>query len=255
MNSILLVASNTLRQTIRQRLFFNIAVFGVGMLALSVVVSFLTYGYPYRVVRSLGLSGVSLALDLMALFLSVSLVHQEIDRKTLFVVLTRPLTRAEYVIGRFTGLIYALVLVLLGFSAAFIAALVTCGGTPSVQDGVALAACLPEAAILAAFGLILSCFSTPTLSAGIGLGFWVASTTTDDLVRLTENAEDPVSHFVAKVVFYVLPAFSRFDFREQAVYADSVLMADVAFVFLYGFVYAAALVLLASIVLSRREMV
>lgn len=254
MNSIYLVASNTLRQTIRQRLFLNIIVFGLGMLALSVVVSFLSYGYPYRVVRSLGLSGVAMALDLMALLLAVSLVHQEIDRKTLFVVLTRPITRMQYVIGRFFGLMSALVLVLLGFTAVFVAALSTAGGTMSGADVLALAACLPEAAILAAFGLVLSCFSTPTLSAGIGLGFWAASSTTDDLIRLTDKA-DEFTKGIASVAYYVFPAFSRFDFREAAVYADPVPMTDVTLVFIYGVAYAALLVVISGIVLSRREMV
>ena len=254
MNGILLVASNTLRQTIRQRLFFNIAVFGVGMLALSIVVSFLSYGYPHRVVRSLGLSGVSLALDLMALLLSVSLVYQEIDRKTLFVLLTRPLTRSQYVVGRFVGLLYALVLVLVGFSVIYFVVLISASGTPSTQDAAALIACLPEAAILAAFGLVLSCFSTPTLSAGIGLGFWVAAATTDDLVALTASG-DAFTKAVAQGVYYVLPALSRFDFREAAVYADAVSYGDMAFVILYGGLYAAGLVVLAGIVLTRREMV
>ena len=254
MNSIRLVAWNTLRQTIRQRLFVNVVVFGVGLIALSVVVSFLSYGYPDRVVRSLGLSGVSLSLNLMGLLVSVSLVHQEIDRKTLFVLLTRPLTRTQYVIGRFLGLQLALVLVLLGFGLIYVFALSMTFGRLTPQDVVALLACLPEAAILSAFGLVLSCFSTPTLSAGIGLGFWVAAATTDDLVRLTRDG-DEFSKMVAQGIYYVLPALSRFDFREAAVYGDAIASADVGFVLLYGASYAAALVVLAGIVLSRREMI
>ncbi|MEL7372195.1 MAG: ABC transporter permease subunit, partial [Myxococcota bacterium] len=248
MNSILLVATNTVRQTVRQRLFFNVIIFGVGIVALSIVVSFLTYGHPSRVVRSLGLSGVSLAIDLMALLLSVSLIHQEIDKKTLFVVLTRPLTRLQYVMGRFLGLMLALCLVLVGFSLVFWFALTMARGSITATDGVALLACVPEAAIIAAFGLVLSSFSTPTLSAGIGLGFWIASTTTDDLVRLTAKA-DEFSRTLASVVYYILPAFSRFDFREAAVYGDTLIVGDVATVFVYGAIYAAALVLLAGTVL------
>ena len=254
MNSILLVAFNTLRQTVRERLFVNVIVFGMGMVALSVVVSYLTYGYPQRVVRSLGLSGVALAIDLMALLMSVSLVHQEIDRKTLFVLLTRPLTRAQYVVGRFLGLLYALVIVLVGFSLVYALALTSLGGVFRLQDLVALGMCLPEAGILAAFGLVLSCFSTPTLSAGIGLGFWVAAATTDDLVRLTEKADD-FTKVVAQGVYFGLPALSRFDFREAAVYVDAIALADVGFVVLYGVFWAIALVMLAGLVLARREMV
>lgn len=253
MNSVWLVASNTFRQSVRQRVFFNIAVFGAGMVALAFVVSFLSYGYQYRVVRSIGLSGVALALNLLALLMSVTLVHQEIDRKTLFVVLTRPVTRSQYVLGRFLGLLAALAVVLAGFSVVFVIAMQMTNGTLAGQDALALLMTLPEAAILAAFGLVLSCFSTPNLSAGIGLGFWVAASTTDDLVRLTAKA-DAGTQGVAQVVYYILPALSRFDFREAAVYGDPIQSGDVAMVVVYGVLYASMLVMLAGLVLSRREM-
>ena len=254
MNGIWLVGSNTFRQTVRQRVFFNVAVFGAGMVALAFVVSFLSYGYQFRVVRSIGLSGVAVALNLLALLMSVTLVHQEIDRKTLFVVLTRPVTRSQYVLGRFLGLVAALAVVLVGFSLVYLVALQMATGKPTLLDVVALAATLPEAAILAGFGLVLSCFSTPNLSAGIGLGFWLAAATTDDLVRLTREA-DTMTKGVAQAVYYIFPALSRFDFREAAVYGDSVAAGDIAAVFVYGLLYAGVLVVLAGLVLSRREMI
>ena len=86
MNPILVIAGNTLRQTVRQRLFLNIGIFGIGMVLLAMLVGSITYGFPDRVVRSIGLSGVTIAVDLMALLLGVGLIHEEIDRKTLFVV-------------------------------------------------------------------------------------------------------------------------------------------------------------------------
>ena len=87
---IIAVAQNTFRQTLRERLFLNIIIFGVFMILLAMVLANITFGYPDRVVRSIGLSGISIAANLVALLVGVSLIHQEIDRKTLFVVLTRP---------------------------------------------------------------------------------------------------------------------------------------------------------------------
>ena len=248
-----LVASNTLRQTIRQRLYFNIGVFGVGMVLLAMVVGQITFGYPDRVVRSIGLSGVSMAVDLMALLVGVSLVYDEIDKKTLFVVLTRPLSRASYMIGRFVGLVLAIVLALLGFSLIFVAVLEAVGGDLRAADVFALVGVIPEAAILGAFGLLLSAFSTPTLSAGVGIGFWIVAATTDDLVNLTVKSEQPLRALV-RGLYYVLPSFARFDFRSVAVYAGEVVAADFWLAMAYGGLYAAGLLGLASVVMSRREM-
>ncbi len=253
MSSIFIIARNTLRQAMRERLFFNVAVFGFGMLLFSMVVADITFGRSDRVVRSIGLSGVTLAVDLMALLLSVSLIHQEIDRKTLFVVLTRPVQRWKYVIGRYLGLMTSLSIALIGFSIVFLLVLSMVRGTPSRGDVFALAAILPESAILAGFGLMLSCFSTPMLSTGLGLGFWVAAASTDDLIGLTKKAEEPTK-LVVELLYYLLPNFARLDFRTSVIHQHAVALSDFAISIGYGVVYAACLVLLATAILSRREM-
>lgn len=248
------IATNTLRQTFRQRLFLNVAVFGAGMVLLSMVLGNITFGHPDRVVRSIGLSGVAIAIDLIALLVAVSLIHEEIDRKTLFVVLTRPVRRWEYVVGRYLGLLLALLVVVVGLSAVFVAALSALAGEPSASDAVALLGVLPEAAVLGAFGMVLSAFSTPTVSAGIGLGFWAAAATSDDLLRLTARA-DELTRLLARGIYYALPSLERFNFRGLAVYQQPVSWVDVGASFAYGGAYVVGLIALASLILSRREMV
>jgi ABC-type transport system involved in multi-copper enzyme maturation permease subunit len=254
MNAIFVVASNTFRQTVRERLFFNILVFAVGMILMAMTISNLTFGYPERVVRSIGLSGISIALDLMALLLGVSLVHQEIDKKTLFVVLTRPLRRWQYVIGRYLGMVLALAMTAAGLTVILCATLLSVPpAKPSLNDLFALGAQLVEACVIGGIGLVLSTYSTPTLSAGIGIGLWLCGATTDDFVRLAVKSQAAVKP-LAWALYYLLPALARFNFREAAVYGSPVSLGDFAATALYGVGYASFLVLLASIVLGRREM-
>lgn len=248
-----LIATNTLRQVVRQRLFYNVALFGIGMVLFSMVVGNLTFGFPDRVVRSIGLSGVSIALNLMALLLSVGLVHDEIDRKTLFVVLTRRLHRAQYVFGRFTGLLLALAISLAGLTVIFAVTLLMARGSLGAADAVALFAALPEAACLAAVGIVLSCYTSPTIGTGVCLGVWIAAASTDDLLVLTKD--DPLQHTLAQGLWYVLPALKRFDFRAAAVYVQSAEWSHALAAAAYGALYSAALVCLASLILTRREMV
>ncbi len=254
MKSIVLIAFNTLRQTIRQRLFFNILIFGAGMLLLSIALANITFGYPERVIRSLGLSAINIALNLMALFVGIGLIHNEIADKTLFVLLVRPLPRWKYVVGRYLGLVSALALSLAALGVIFFAALMFVQGKPSLQDFTALMAMLPEAGILAGVGVIFSSFSTPILSAGMGLGVWIAGATSDDLVNLTAEA-DANTQMLAKAIYYVLPSFERLNFREFAIYQMEVSLANLSVACLYGAIYSAFLVGVAGVILSRREMV
>jgi ABC-type transport system involved in multi-copper enzyme maturation permease subunit len=248
------VAANTLRQTVRERLFYNIVVFGVGLILLAIIVASLTFGYPERTIRSIGLSGVSIALDLMALLVGVTLVHQEIDRKTLFVVLTRPIHRWQYVLGRYLGLVLATSVAALGLSLVMMLSFSLTSGSPTLQDLLTLSASLVECFLIGAIGVVLSSFSTPTLSAGIGLGIWIAGTTTDDLVQLAAKS-DPITRGLCSAAYYVLPALARLNFREAAVYQLSIAPGDYLSAIAYGFLYSAGLVALASVILNRREMV
>ena len=253
MRVISIIAFNTFRQTLRQRLYHNIAIFGVGMLVLSMIMGNITFGFPDRVVRSIGLSGVSIALDLIALLVGVGLIHEEIDKRTLFVVLSRPVGRVHYVAGRYLGLVFALTLALIGLTGVFFLTLTAAGGSVTGPDIVAVVAALPESMLLGGVGLVLSAFSTPTLSAGIGLGIWVAAATSDDLMRLTAKAE-PLLRGLTTAAYYLLPSLARLNFREAAVFGHAVRVGEVAGALSYGVAYSVFLLALASLILARREM-
>ena len=253
MKTIYLIASNTVREVVRQRIFANITIFGVVMLVFALAVSNITFGFPDRVVRSVGLAGASIATSLMSLLLAVGIIHREIDRQTLFVVLTRPVARWQYATGRYLGLVAVLLGVVLGFAGVFTLMLGVVGGSPSWADGITFGMCYVEAAVLAGFGLVLSSFSTPTLSAGIGLGFWLACLGVDDLLHLSEKAS-PVIRGLSVCIVYALPSFSRFNFREAAVYGDDVALGTLMWSAGYGLLYAVGFVLLAGAVLERREL-
>jgi ABC-type transport system involved in multi-copper enzyme maturation permease subunit len=248
------IAANTFRETLRKRTFLNVLVFGAGMMLFGMIASSLSIGKPDSVVRSIGLSAVTVSVDLLALLMSVSLVYEEIQQRTLFVLLTRPVRRWQYVVGRFMGLMLTVAISLTAFGVVFFLILVSVRGHGRYQDIVALGAVVPEAALLAAFGVILSCFSTPTLSAGIGLAFWATCSTSDDLLRLTVKAE-PSFRWIAKGIYYVLPSFARLNFREAAVYGVALNGTDVALSIAYATLYGTGLLLVAVTILNRREMI
>jgi ABC-type transport system involved in multi-copper enzyme maturation permease subunit len=237
----LLIARNTVLQLVRQKTFYNLAVFGVAAVVFGLVVGNITYGSPQRIVRSIGLSGVSLALDLMALLLGVGLVNGEIQSRTLFVIITRRVSRAAYIAGRYAGLTATLALALVGLSFTYAALLMSVRGE------------LVEAALVGGIGVVLSCITTPTLGAGMGLGIWVAAATVDDVVKLTV-VSNPELTPVAESLAWLLPALNRINVRTDAVHGVALGAADFAQRVGYAGCYVVLFWGLATATLSRREM-
>lgn len=252
MSPIWLIATNTYRQILRQKVFYNVLLFGLGMVMLSMLVGNITFGFPDRVVRSIGLSGICIALDLLALLTGVGLIHGEVDRKSIYVVLTRPVGRAQYVIGRFLGLLGTLVLIALGLFLVFALILSMVRGSLTVQDLMAVLGSLVEACVLGGVALIFSTFTTPTLGAGLGLGVWIIAASNDDLVGL--SAQRPELAMVTRAISFLFPNFARLNFRENAVYALETPIGDWALALTYGGIYCLIATLVASLVLYRREL-
>lgn len=254
MNKLWLLATNTIREVVRQKLFLNVIVFGVLMIIFAQVVANLTFGRADRVVRSIGLSGMALALDLLAVLLGVAIVHREIERKTALVVLTRPVSRGTFIAGRFAGVATANTLAAVGFAAVFVSTLLSVRGTPTGLDFLAMGGALLESWIVAAFAVLLSCITTPSLGAGVALGFIIAAASIDDVVNLTAK-DGGFMHDFAVALSYVLPSFSRLNFRDAAVYGDVVPAVTVAQAVGYSAAFAAIFLVLATLALRNKELV
>lgn len=253
MNTALLIARNTLRQTVRERIYVNVALFGAGLVLFSMLVGNVTFGYTDRVVRSIGHSGLSISLNLLALLVGVTLVHQEIERRSLFVLLTRPVSRGQYILGRYLGLLVATCVVWLGLGIVLTGVLLSIHGSFKGVDLAALLGALAEAMVLGSIGVLLSTLTTPTVGAGMGLGAWLICATTDNLVGLTEAGG--LDRTLATILSYTLPSLAQLSFREVAVYQLPFAWVEVAAAFAYAAAYAIGFLLLATASLSRREMV
>ncbi len=252
MSNVRLIASHTFRQVIRQKAFLNVGLFGLGMVILAVVVASLTYGDPARVVRSIGLSGVVGATDLLAILLGASLIYRDIEDKTLYIIFARPVHRWQYLLGRHLGLFAASALVLVGFSLCLLVAMAIGGDSFSIRDVKALLAALGEVSFMAAVGLSISTVMAPSLGVGVGLSLWVAAASADDLQRLMSQQKDAVAPLL-ETFFSLLPQLVWFDLRSAAVHGFDIAMSQVAIAWLYGALYTIAFLGLGLWMLSRRE--
>jgi ABC-type transport system involved in multi-copper enzyme maturation permease subunit len=241
-------------ETIRDRVLYSLLAFALAMIGSSVVLVRLAVGGEGKIVKDLGLSAISLMGLFIAVFIGVSLVSREIERRTIYPVLARPVARAEFILGKFVGLGLTL-LVNVGLMAASLLALARLlEGRWSVELLPAILLIFVELLVVTANAILFSAFSTPMLSAIFTLALFVIGRLSADLLRFAEQFGGRALHAIATALFYVLPNLARFNIGEASIHGLPLSPGYVPLTVLYGLAYIAFFLSLAMAVFSRRDL-
>jgi len=239
MNKVLAVSTVTLREALRQRLAVNLLVFAVALVSASLVISTLTFGEQYRIIVDIGLTAMEVFGTLIAVFLGAGLIAGDIERRTVYPVIAKPVSRAQYLAGRYAGLL-AFYLRGLGF-------------VRETPIGVTLCAMALQFAMIAAVAVFFSCLTTATLSAIFTLSLVVAGHLASDLVRYWSR-QGAVAGLVGKALYLLVPNLEALNFKEAMVYRDALGLQTVGTAFAYGLLWSAGVVALAAAVFTRRDL-
>ena len=252
-----IVAVNTFREAVRDRVLYNLIFFALLMMAAAVLVGGVSFGIERSVIVNLGLSAISLFGIVMAIFIGVGLVYKEMEKRTLYSLLAKPVQRWQFLAGKFAGLILTLAvntgLMMVGLAAALF--YVTRKFERS--DGaivVAIYFILLELALLTALALFFSCFSTPMLSTLYTLGIYVAGLFSPDIRDIGMVTSNPVVKAAAKVTYYVLPNFHNFNVIARAAHKETIPFALIGQNTLYAALYVSVLLIAASAIFSGRDL-
>lgn len=257
MTNVLSIASITVRDALRQKLAVNLLVFAVALVSASFVISKLTFGEQYRVIVNIGLSSMEIFGTLIAVFLGANLVAGDVQRRTVYPIVAKPVSRAQYVTGRYLGLVVTTTLNLAVMTVFFVGVLAV------YLDGVGFLRQTPlvatvgatalQLAMVAAVAVVFSSFTTATLAAIFTLSFVVAGHLASDLVRYWTR-QGVVAGWIGKGLYVVVPNLEALNFKEAMVYKDHLPAGPTALAFGYGLLYAAGAVALASAIFSRRDL-
>ena len=251
-----LVAWHVFKESVRDRVLFAIAAFALLLVAASVLIGQITAGQDVKIIKDIGLATLELAGVLMAVFIGVGLVSREIERKSVYSLLAKPVHRWEFVLGKYLGLVGTIAVnVLLMTVALFV---VIAWLERKVPDPVLLKAVvliLGELALLTAVALFFSTFSSSgILSAGLTLGVWVVGLFSEDLRGFSAVVSSPFLASAVRAVGLIVPAFSAFDIKAEVVSGrPPVPWTFVALTLAYAAAYAGALVGASMAIFSRRE--
>ncbi len=248
------IATNTVRETIRNKLLYSLFFFAVLVIGSAVLIASLSYVEGERIIQDVGLAAIRLFSVGIAVFVGIGLIHGEVERRTIYTILSKPVTRAEFLVGKYFGLVMTVWLVLVLMSIAFV---VVCQASEVTVDGghaIALMMIGMELTVIVAIATLFSSFTTPMLAALFTLGLYSLGHLSRDLLALGEQA-DLVSVRVAALWMYrLLPDLESFNFTLEAVHGLPITASEVGLPILYGLGYATILLFAATLIFSRRDM-
>ena len=234
MNRVLAIARNTVREAVRERLVLVLGLFGFALVIGSQALSPLALGEGRKVVIDFGLAGSMLLATLLSVFLGSTLLHKELERRTLYSILAKPIRREEFVLGKFLGLWFTTA-ALLAAMAGILASVVTVayGETPwSIAGATALSAI--ELGIVTAVVVLFSSFTTPALTAFFGVASVVVGHFAEDLRYFASQGAPLGVRALTKTVYWALPHLSVFNARGLAVHGLAVEPERMLFAVGYG---------------------
>lgn len=248
---IVAVAANTFRETVRERVLYNLVFFALILILSGLLLGQLSIGQDTKIIKDIGLASMELFGTLIALFVGVGLVSKEIERRSLYPLMAKPVSRGEFLLGKFAGLGFTL-LVNLGVMA--LGLYLTLYATTRQVDLGLLKAIYPiflSLLLAVALALLLSTVTSSALAA-VGTVCLVFLGRYSDVIRNMREVLPATPGWFVQLLYYALPNFRTFDLKNRVVYGDPVTAGDLAWITTYALAYV-GLVLGAALVSFRSK--
>ncbi len=253
--SIGVIARNTFKEAVRDRVLYLLLFFAALAIGLSRVLAVLTVGDRIKVVKDVGLASISLFGALMAILIGTGLVYKEIERRTIFTLLSKPIRRAEFILGKFLGLVLVLLVMAGLMSLIFLALVFFHTFTVDIAVLRAVFFIVFELVLITAIAILFSCFSTPILSSLFTLGFYLIGHFSWSLDPLIRKMRPGFGRTAVRVLFTLLPDLDAFNYKTEVVHGLPIPASAWISAPAYAVCYTVFVLGLAMIVFRRRDFV
>ncbi len=253
MSRVLAVAANTFRETVRERVLYNLVFFALLMTLSGLLLGQLSIRQDEKIIKDVGLAAMDLFGTLIAVFIGVGLVSKEIERRSLYPLLAKPLSRDEFFLGKFAGLAFTLLVNLSVMAAGLYLTLFLTGRR---VDPLLLAAIYPiflGLALVVAFAMLFSTVSSSAALASVLTVGVVVAGRFSDVIRNMREVAPGVPGWAVTLLYDLLPNFRNFDFKDRVAYGDPVPPEALAFVTVYGLAYTAIVLLVGLAAFRSRD--
>jgi ABC-type transport system involved in multi-copper enzyme maturation permease subunit len=251
------VALNTFREAVRDRVLYNLVFFALAMIAASILVGQVSIGIEEMVIVTLGLSAISVIGLLIAVFIGVGLVSKEMDKRTLYALLAKPVRRWEFLLGKFGGLVLTLTVNTVAMAAGLFVALSFVKQSTEHVEGPVLVAVyfiLLKLALVVALALLFSCFTTPLLSILYTAGLYIAGLFVAEMRNFQSETMSQGLQTLLRWLSYLLPNFENFDVMAAAAHGRAIPGVLIAQNTAYTALYCAVVLTAAAAIFTRRNL-
>ena len=266
MTTVPTIAVHVFRESVRDKVLYNLVAFAVLMMGASYMIGQLTVGQDMKIIKDLGLAATSLFGLFIAVFIGIGLVSKEVERRSIYALLSKPVRRQHLILGKYGGLLLTLFVNIAAMTLALYAVLGIMIFTQPPQakliweapalDPALLKAVLliyAELAIITACALFFSSFSTPILSAAFTVGLFIIGQFNADLKHFENVVSSRPAAWMARVLYYTLPNLAPFDVKAAVVHGQPVATGYILLTLAYAAAYIAVLLLMTTMIFVRRD--
>lgn len=254
MRSIFVIARNTVADALSRIILQIILIFGLLFLVIGFFFTFMTPGEEDKMLKDLGLTAITVFGLVMAIFIGVSLIQPEVERRTVYAVLAKPVRRLEFMLGKYLGAVAVLALSMAVMGVVLVGALFFKQQVWSPELLVALIGTFFSLMIMTALVMMISTFASSLMAVVCGFLFWSIGYSQIYLKQLAEHADNQVSRSLLLVMNVILPNFSTLDLRPAVVDGAVIPMGLIVWMVGYGLLYTTIVVALAAVLFYEREL-
>lgn len=243
----------TFKEAIRDKILYNLLLFALLMIGVAVLVGEATIGDWVKVTKDMGLASISIFGVLIAIFVGIGLVYKEIDKKTIYTIISKPIQRYQFLLGKYFGLLLTLFVNVFIMTLGLFMILFFVQAIFDPRLLLAIWLIFIELMVITSVAILFSTFSTPTLSAMFTLAFYVIGHFSVDLKYFGAKSEILGMKYLTNILYYVLPNLDNFNIKGKIVHQLPVSNEYLLYSSLYGLLYIIVVLLISMIIFQRRD--
>ncbi|MGZ3690295.1 MAG: ABC transporter permease [Pseudobdellovibrio sp.] len=243
----------TASEWIRLKFFHIVIFFGLGFVGFSHLLSSLTFSVQERLLYDFGLGSLEIGLIMVASLIGSHIIQREIDRKTMFVILARPIPRGSVVLGAWGAIAILCTIFAVGFLASLM--ITTPGEIPYAGLLVSAFCSWQKALVITSFAIAFGLLVRPILALVASVAYWVLCYSILDIEFFAKKAENPALDSVLGLIKKVLPEFYSFNWKSYYYVQNIPNSSEIAWTTLHNLSWICIWLLIGTLVFRRKEIV
>ena len=248
------IANNSFKEVIRDRILYFIGFFSLLLILAQRIIPEIAAGTHEKILLDFGIGAIAILSVIVAIFVGTALINKEIEKRTLLMLIPKPISRAELILGKHLGLTGVLAVTVVIMMAIYLVMLsfadISYPTQALIVSGVYL---LVELALIVAIAILFGVFTSSILATLLSFGVYLMGHFSEDLVELGKLSKNANLESLTTSLYLVLPNLSRLDLKNEAVYGLLPSSSELLSHALYGVLYTSLLLIISIMIFAQKE--